>query len=77
MPLGSLYTTIDRMEQKGFVTSRLGAAGQERGGNRRKYFKLTGMGRQALQEYERSIRSVRQFFPGLSVPILTRTGELA
>ena len=48
MPLGSLYTTLDRMEAKGFIRSRLGESSHERGGNRRRYFELTAVGRDAL-----------------------------
>lgn len=48
MPLGSLYTTLDRMEDKGFLRSRIGEAGSDRGGNRRKYYKLTGLGLSSL-----------------------------
>jgi PadR family transcriptional regulator PadR len=48
MPLGSLYTTLDRMEEKGFVRSRVGEANPERGGNRRKYYKITATGTTAL-----------------------------
>lgn len=44
MPLGSLYVTLDRMEAKGFLASRMGESSSERGGNRRKYYKLTGSG---------------------------------
>ena len=44
MPLGSLYVTLDRMEGKGFISSRLSDTESIRGGNRRKYFKLTASG---------------------------------
>src|SRR5947199_5071704 len=48
MPLGSLYTTLDRMEDKGFFTTRLGDANPDRGGNRRKYYKISASGLKAL-----------------------------
>lgn len=48
MPLGSLYTTLDRMEEKGFVKSREADASEGRGGNHRRYYKLTGSGLEAL-----------------------------
>ncbi len=50
MPYGSLYTTLDRMEDKGFIQSRLGDPSPERGGNRRKFYKLTADGLKALNE---------------------------
>lgn len=48
MPLGSLYTTLDRMEDKGFFTTRLGDPNPARGGTRRKYYKLSADGLKAL-----------------------------
>lgn len=51
MPLGSLYTTMQRIEDKGFVTSELRDSASERGGNRRRYFRITGAGMNALNEY--------------------------
>ncbi len=52
MPLGSLYVTLDRMEKAGFVKSRIGESGHHRGGNRRKYFELTGHGYRMLKAVE-------------------------
>lgn len=51
LPLGSLYVTLDRMESKGFLRGRLGESSHERGGNRRKYFKITGIGHRALDDF--------------------------
>lgn len=55
MPLGSLYVTLDRMEAAGFLKSRLGDSSHERGGNRRRYFKLTGAGVKAFNEAAQAI----------------------
>ena len=53
MPLGSLYVVLGRMEDKyGFIKSRMGESGHKYGGNRRKYFKITGLGETALRAYE-------------------------
>lgn len=52
MPLGSLYTTLDRMEKKGFVESRRGETTPGRRGNRRKYFRICAPGVQALDEWQ-------------------------
>jgi len=52
LPLGSLYTTLDRMEQRGIVSSRVGNADREaRNGNRRKHFRVTPSGATALEGY--------------------------
>ena len=52
MPLGSLYTTLSRMEAYGFVKSHMGESSHERGGNRRKYFEITARGQQTLSAFE-------------------------
>ena len=51
MPLGSLYTTLDRMVDKGVLRSRLAESSHQRGGNRRKYFTITAKGHRALESY--------------------------
>lgn len=53
LPLGLLYTTLTRMETYGFVTSSMGEPSHERGGNRRKYFEITGPGQGSLDALER------------------------
>ncbi len=54
---GALYTTLDRMEEKGIVRSWLGDATPQRGGRSKRYFVLTKAGRAALidaqQAYQR------------------------
>jgi PadR family transcriptional regulator PadR len=53
--LGGLYTTLHRLEKKGYLKSRWGEATAERGGNRRRYYKLTGIGEKALREVRESL----------------------
>lgn len=52
MPLGSLYTTLTRMESSGFVESRTGDTTPERRGYPRKFFSITGIGERALNAYQ-------------------------
>ena len=52
MPLGSLYTTLTRMEAAGFITSRKGGTTHERRGYPRKFFSITGTGERALSDYQ-------------------------
>ena len=47
---GAVYTTLDRLERKGFVTYRMGETTPERGGRARKYFKVSPAGVNALRE---------------------------
>jgi DNA-binding PadR family transcriptional regulator len=60
--IGAVYATLDRLEEKGLVRSRPGAAGEHRGGRPRKCFTITGAGARAL---ERSQSAVRRMIEGL------------
>jgi PadR family transcriptional regulator, regulatory protein PadR len=55
LSLGGLYTTLHRLEKKGYVKGRHGEATAERGGNRRKYYKLTGTGQKVLADARQSL----------------------
>ena len=46
---GAVYTALDRLERKGFVSFRLGVSTPERGGRARKYFGVEPAGREALR----------------------------
>jgi len=47
--LGACYTTLDRLEQKGYVRSWFSDPTPERGGRSKRYFKITGSGELALR----------------------------
>lgn len=46
---GAVYTTLDRLAAKGWVTHELGDPTPERGGRARKYFSVEPEGRAALR----------------------------
>jgi len=48
--LGAVYTTLDRLEQKGYVRSWFGGATEERGGRSKRFFKITGAGELAVKK---------------------------
>ncbi len=50
LSLGALYTTLERLEGKGFIVSRMGAPTAVRGGRRKKMCRLTPAGKQALAD---------------------------
>jgi PadR family transcriptional regulator, regulatory protein PadR len=50
--IGALYTTLDRMERKGLVTSQWGEATPQRGGRRKKYYRIEGAGAEAVRRTE-------------------------
>ena len=52
---GALYTTLDRLEQKAMLRSRLGDALAERGGRPRRYYTVTARGRASLRAAREAI----------------------
>ncbi len=64
MPIGSLYVTLERMEQRGYVRSRMGEASEKRGGNRRKYFRLTAEGHRVSERVSIAILTRSRAAPG-------------
>lgn len=46
--IGALYSTLERLEKKGLVTSVLGDTTPERGGRAKRYFKVTAEGQKGL-----------------------------
>lgn len=46
--VGALQSALRRMEDKGFLTSALGETTKTRGGKRKRYFKITAFGKEAL-----------------------------
>ncbi|MBA4145768.1 MAG: PadR family transcriptional regulator [Azospira oryzae] len=52
----TVHTTLQRLEEKGFIVSEMGGASAERGGRRKRYFTLTAMGIKAI----RQVRELRE-----------------
>ena len=48
--LGPVYATLDRLQKKGFVSSRMGEPTPERGGKRKRYYRIEAAGERALSE---------------------------
>jgi len=47
--LGAVYKTLERLEDKGLVAGRLGVPTAERGGRRKKHFRVMAAGERALR----------------------------
>ncbi|HEX4487667.1 MAG TPA: PadR family transcriptional regulator [Terriglobales bacterium] len=56
--LGALYTTLDRLENKGFVKTWMGDPTPERGGRPKRFVKITTKGIQAAREFYTVVVSV-------------------
>jgi DNA-binding PadR family transcriptional regulator len=48
--IGSVHSTLDRLETKGFVRSSLQSATSERGDRKKRIFTITALGKRVLKE---------------------------
>lgn len=62
---GALYTTLERLEDKALVKSRMGDPTPERGGRAKRYYTVTASGIEAV---DRAQRAYRQMLEGLEIP---------
>jgi DNA-binding PadR family transcriptional regulator len=46
--LGVVHSVLNRLEEKGFIKSKMGEATQVRGGKRKRYYSITSAGKAAL-----------------------------
>ena len=58
LSIGAVYTTLQRLEDKGLLVSRTGAPLPVRGGRARRHFTVTGVGRRAIRAAERQAASL-------------------
>jgi PadR family transcriptional regulator PadR len=58
--IGAIYATLDRLEAKGYVKSRLGEPTSERGGRSKRFFQVTAQGLAALNRTHKALRSLNQ-----------------
>ncbi len=62
----SLYPTLRKLEKRGFVTSRWGdEAPEETTGARRRYYKITGSGLQAIEKKQQFLKALQNLQPEL------------
>jgi len=59
---GAVYATLDRLEEKGFVSSKLVPGTAVRGGRPRRYFVVTGAGARALNDARSAIDALWRGF---------------
>ncbi len=60
--LGAVYKTLERLEDKGLIAGRIGEPTAERGGRRKKHYRMLAAGERALK---RSLASIRNMTDGL------------
>ena len=63
--LGSVYAALERLRDRGFVTSSVGDPTPERGGRAKKYFNITGKGMKVVQETQQTLTRLWKGLPKL------------
>ena len=61
---GAIYTTLDRLENKGFVRSEVGESTPQRGGRSKRYYHVSAEGLRALK---RAMNEYKILARGLTV----------
>ncbi len=64
--LGAVYTALARLEEKGYVQSRIGDPLPQRGGRRRRHYDVLPAGRAAVAEAWQAMRALSR---GLSAQL--------
>jgi len=64
--VAAVYKTLERLEDKGFAASSLGESTAERGGRRKKFFRIQPAGRRALRH---AIAALRRMGDGLTADL--------
>lgn len=62
--ISAVHTALDRLEKKGYLSSYMGGATSERGGRRKRYFKVTNLGIQVLEINRRVRNALFDQIPG-------------
>jgi len=58
---GALYTALTRLEDRGYVTSELGEPTPERGGKRKRHYRMRPAGQAALRVAEANLARMAGF----------------
>jgi len=58
LSIGSIYTTLERLEAKGYIRSHVGAPTAERGGRAKRLFRIDPRGEEALDTAQHALRSM-------------------
>lgn len=66
---GAIYTALQRLERRGLVHSHLGDPTPERGGKRKRYYRLTAAGVEAVRQAQAALaRMTSGLEPNLELP---------
>ena len=63
--LSAVHITLYRLEEKGFLTSKMAGATKERGGRRKRFFEVTSAGISMLREMKEARTELWKLIPQL------------
>ena len=63
--VASVYATLERLQERGLVTSNLGESTPERGGRAKRYFRITRAGIREVRDAQRSLMNLWKGLPEL------------
>ena len=64
--ISAVHVTLKRMEEKGYVTSRFGGITSQRGGRRKKFYVITALGKQMLDQQYTLRNTLYEQIPNIS-----------
>ncbi len=67
---GAIYTTLDRLEQRGFVNSKLAPGTAIRGGRARRYYVVAAAAKRALLDARKTLGRMWQ---GVKLPVAVKS----
>lgn len=66
LSISAVHAVLHRLEEKGFVRSRMGGSSAERGGRRKRLFTITAYGLNTLADLRETRNSIWKLIPGTS-----------
>ena len=64
--IGAVHSTLNRLEEKGFLTSKVGKSTAERGGRRKRIYTITAYGKRTLENARDLRMSLYNQFPAFA-----------
>ncbi|MBR07027.1 MAG: PadR family transcriptional regulator [Rickettsiales bacterium] len=72
--IGAVHSTLDRLKEKGFLTSEMGQPTAERGGRRKRIYSITSAGKRTLEQSRDFKVSLWNQYPDLAIDRLKLLG---
>ncbi len=63
--VASVYAALERLQERGLVTSSVGESTPERGGRAKRYFRITAAGIEEVRDAQRSLMKLWKGLPEL------------